>query len=283
MRPVPRSLRFVQCDVFSSLPLAGNALAVFTDARGLDDGLMAAIARETNLSETVFVLPPSSGGDFRLRIFTPSRELPFAGHPVIGAAATLGRSLALDRLALETGAGTLPVVLGRRGGVVGTATMEQPPVRFETLPAEAAAALCRALAVSPQEVSLGDNGVRTALVRAGSEAELAALAPNVGALARLEAIDTVSVHWAPADQDEPVRVRVFAPAAGIAEDPGTGAAAGPLGELLVRRGERAAGAMQLLQGVEVRRPCLIRVHAGDGPPRVGGDVTPVARGTYVLP
>src|SRR3954454_7259386 len=158
---MPRQLRFVQCDGFSSLPLAGNALAVFTDACALRDEPMAAIARETNLSETVFVLPAEGPGDFRLRIFTPGAELPFAGHPVIGAAATVGRSLALDRIVLETGAGALAGDLERRDGAVRGSVMEQPPPAFEELPADASAAVCEALGAGSGRVVLADNGVRT--------------------------------------------------------------------------------------------------------------------------
>src|SRR4051812_7886910 len=105
--PAVASFRFVQCDVFTDRPLTGNALAVFTNAGGLDDATMAAIARETNLSETTFVLPPQSGGDFRVRIFTPGAELPLAGHPLIGTAVVLGRAVPVDRLVFETGVGPI--------------------------------------------------------------------------------------------------------------------------------------------------------------------------------
>ena len=100
-----RNLRYVLCDVFTDQPLTGNPLAVFTDGRDLPVERMQAIAREMNLSETVFVLPARSGGHARIRIFTPTRELPFAGHPTLGTAFVVGQPCQTDRVVLETGSG----------------------------------------------------------------------------------------------------------------------------------------------------------------------------------
>ncbi len=102
-----RTFRYVVADVFTDTPLAGNALAVFTDGRGLGEDEMQRLARETNLSESVFVLPPEAGGDARIRIFTPSVELPFAGHPTLGSAFVLAGPLQLPEIRLE--ASELPV------------------------------------------------------------------------------------------------------------------------------------------------------------------------------
>src|SRR4029079_5014361 len=110
-----RTFRYVVADVFTDTPLAGNPLAVFTDGRGLDDDEMQKIAREMNLSETVFVLPPEAGGHARIRIFTPVAELPFAGHPVLGSAFVLGAPLQLVEIRLETQSGVIPVTLEREG------------------------------------------------------------------------------------------------------------------------------------------------------------------------
>src|SRR5215472_1191641 len=109
-----RVLPYELCDVFTDRPLAGNALAVFLDARGLDDVTMQALARETNLSETAFVLPPeTSDADACIRVFTPTMELPFAGHPTLGSAFVLGTSLEHDTIRLETQKGIVPVRLTR--------------------------------------------------------------------------------------------------------------------------------------------------------------------------
>src|SRR5512135_1686122 len=101
--------QYVVVDVFTDTPLEGNPAAVITDARGIPAGQMQRIAREFNLSETVFVLPAENAGDARVRIFTPSAELPFAGHPVLGAAVVLGEAAAAQTVRLETGAGVVGV------------------------------------------------------------------------------------------------------------------------------------------------------------------------------
>jgi trans-2,3-dihydro-3-hydroxyanthranilate isomerase len=276
------SYRFALCDVFTRQPLRGNALAVFTDARGLDGETMQAIARETNLSETTFVLPAEGDGDVRVRIFTPGRELPFAGHPLLGTAAVLGRGLPLERLRLETGIGAITVALEREGGEVAGAVMEQREPAFSDLPEAEAAAVAEALGVDPRPVTVGDNGIRVGLLQLGSEEELAALAPDPARLrSAASQIETLSA-FALRDGADEVRVRVFAPWAGVAEDPGTGSAAGPLAVHLVRSGLRPAGLLTLLQGVEMGRPSVIDVVIGDGPPRVGGAVAVFARGAYEL-
>ena len=103
--------RYVFADVFTDVPLTGNQLAVFTDGRGIEAETMQAIALEIGFSETVFVLPPESGGTARIRIFNPRAEMPFAGHPTLGTAFVLGAPLQLGVIALETGVGIVPVLL----------------------------------------------------------------------------------------------------------------------------------------------------------------------------
>ena len=104
-------LRYVVCDVFTDRPLTGNQLAVFTDARDIDEELLQPLALEMNFAETVFLLPPRDGGHARMRIFTPRREIPFAGHPTLGTAFVVGESTQLREVVLETGAGLVPVSL----------------------------------------------------------------------------------------------------------------------------------------------------------------------------
>src|SRR5579864_2530635 len=121
-----RRLRYVVCDVFTDTPLAGNQLAVFTDARDLDPLTMQALAKEMNFSETVFVLPPrAADADVRIRIFTPGIELPFAGHPTLGSAFVLGGPLQKLVIRLETGVGVIPVELEREGASIRFGWMEQ--------------------------------------------------------------------------------------------------------------------------------------------------------------
>ena len=171
--------RYVVADVFTDTPLTGNPLAVFTDARGLDEARMQALARETNLSETVFVLPPEDGGHARIRIFTTVGELPFAGHPVLGTAFVLGAPLQLGLINLETGRGTIPVELQRDDSgriVFGRMTQPVPAVT----PVDDPAPLFAALGVSGSllPVELYDNGARHVYVRLETEAEVSASRPT---------------------------------------------------------------------------------------------------------
>src|SRR5438876_8012443 len=129
---MPLTLRYVVADVFTETPLSGNQLAVFTDGRGVDNGMMQRLARELNFSETVFVLPPEKGGHARIRIFTPALELPFAGHPVLGSAFVLGAPLQLAEILLETGSGVVPVTLEREGARIVFGWMQQPIPKWES-------------------------------------------------------------------------------------------------------------------------------------------------------
>ena len=122
-----RRLRYVVADVFTDTPLEGNQLAVFTDARDLDDLTMQALAKEMAFSETVFVLPArAEDADVRIRIFTPAAELPFAGHPTLGSAFVLGGPLQKIVIRLETGSGVVPVELVREGPQITFGWMDQP-------------------------------------------------------------------------------------------------------------------------------------------------------------
>jgi trans-2,3-dihydro-3-hydroxyanthranilate isomerase len=121
-----RVLRYLICDVFTDKPLTGNQLAVFTNGAKLDAGTMQALAREMNFSETTFVLPAAAGGHAKVRIFTPTREIAFAGHPILGTAFVIGATVQLDVLRLETGSGIVPVRLEREGTRAVFGWMDQP-------------------------------------------------------------------------------------------------------------------------------------------------------------
>src|SRR5205807_2881706 len=164
------AFRYVVVDVFTDEPLAGNQLAVFTDAREIPEGQLQRLARELNLSETTFVYPSDGDGHVRMRIFTPSLELPFAGHPTLGTAFVLAAPLQLDEIRLECGIGIVPVRLEREGPRVVFGRMEQPLP--EVRPYEAAAELLAALGVESSElpVELYDNGVQHVYVCLRSEA-----------------------------------------------------------------------------------------------------------------
>ncbi|MFL5954554.1 MAG: PhzF family phenazine biosynthesis protein [Gaiellaceae bacterium] len=280
-----RRFRYVLCDVFTDVPLAGNQLAVFTDARDLTSEEMQQLARETNLSETVFVLPPSSpDADVRIRIFTPGLELPFAGHPVLGAAFVLGGPLSKIVIRLETGAGVVPVELEREGPRIVFGRMEQPVPVWERVadPGPLFAALGVAGSALPVErYDLGPGHVYVALE---TPEEVAALQPDIPALARatqdgVNAFARDGSRW---------KTRMFAPNHGVDEDPATGSAAGPLAVHLARHGQIEFGEqIEISQGAELRRPSTLyaEVHGrGDEISRVvvGGSAVTVARGEFSL-
>jgi len=278
------TLRYVIADVFTDRALAGNQLAVFTDAQGLDPVTMQALAREFGFSETTFVLPPERGGTVRVRIFTPVTELPFAGHPVLGTAWVLAAPLQRGVIELETGSGLVPVVLERdEGGTLAFGRMVQPVPRPEPYPDPDA--LFRALGVdgSRLPVERYDNGVQHTFVALGSVEEVAALRPDFSALAALEVMANCfagsGASW---------KTRMFAPSSGVAEDPATGSAAGPLVCHLCRHGLVEWGTeIVISQGAELGRPSTLYARAEGGDEsiervEVGGKAVVVARGEFRL-
>jgi trans-2,3-dihydro-3-hydroxyanthranilate isomerase len=277
------SYRYVVADVFTDTPLTGNQLGVFTDARELPEELMLPLARELGFSETVFVLPAEQGGHARIRIFTPGVELPFAGHPTLGTAFVLAAPLQLDEIRLETGAGVVPVALRRDGARITFGRMEQPIPRWR--PYERERELLEALGVerSGLPVEHYDLGPSFAYVELPDADAVGALQPDLARLRRLEVAVSCfagsGTRW---------KTRMFAPFHGVAEDPATGAAAGPLGVHLARHGRIAFGdEIELSQGAELQRPSTLYVRVEGSPERierveVGGSAVIVARGEFRL-
>jgi trans-2,3-dihydro-3-hydroxyanthranilate isomerase len=281
------SFRYVVADVFTDTPLQGNQVAVFTDARGLDADVLQPLAREINYSETVYVYPPEAGGHARIRIFTPRVELPFAGHPTLGTAFVLGGPMQLGEIRLETGAGTVPVRLERDdSGRIVFGRMDQPIPTIEPYPDEAS--LLEALGVERSQlpVELYDNGMRHVYVTLGSAEEVAGLKPDVARLSELPPVLGVNTI---AGSGSKWKTRMFAPAGGVLEDPGTGSAAGPLALHAARHGVIPFGEeIEITQGVEIGRPCTLHAlveGSPDGVTRieVGGSTVIVARGEFRLP
>jgi len=276
--------RYVVCDVFTDVPLAGNQLAVFTDARGIPEPQLQPLAKELGFSETAFVYPPDADGHAKLRIFTPAAEVPFAGHPLLGAAFVLAGPLQLLEIRLETGRGTIPVRVEREGARIVFGRMEQPLPTVA--PFERADELQAALGVrSELPVELYDNGLPHVYVVAASPAEVAALRPDQQ---RLTAFGPVGINCA-AGSGLGWKTRMFAPSLGVPEDPATGSAAGPLALHLARHGRIAYGAeIEIAQGAEIGRPSTLyaRVEGGDGGVErieVGGCAVVVARGEFRFP
>jgi trans-2,3-dihydro-3-hydroxyanthranilate isomerase len=277
-------LRYVVADVFTDRPLAGNQLAVFTDGREVDDITMQALAKEMNYSETVFVLPPTDGGHARIRIFTPVAELPFAGHPTLGSAFVLAAPLQLGEIRLETGSGIVPVTLEREGARITFGWMQQPVPAWE--PFAEADAVAQLLGVQSRlPVELYHLGPMHAYFALDSEAEVAGLEPDFGALAKLT---HAGVNCFASCGGTKWKNRMFAPADGVAEDPATGSAAGPLAMHLARHGRIAFGdEIEISQGAEIGRPSTLfaRVYGEGGRidrVEVGGSAVVVARGEFQL-
>jgi trans-2,3-dihydro-3-hydroxyanthranilate isomerase len=281
-----RSFRYVVADVFTDTPLSGNPVAVFTDGRDLDGVTMQALAKELALSETVFVLPPrAADADVRIRIFTPVSELPFAGHPTLGTAFVLGGPLQKIVIRLETEAGVVPVELEREGAEIRFGWMDQPiPTWQPAAEADELLALL-GLAASGLPIEFYDLGPGHVYVELESAAAVAALSPDFGALGRLMAAGVNCF----ARDGERWKNRMFAPRQGVAEDPATGSAAGPLAIHLARHGRIAFGEeIEIVQGVEIGRPSRLFAVAEGSPERierlrVGGWAVLVARGEFSLP
>ncbi len=302
-----RSYRYLHLDVFTDRLFGGNQLAVVLDGRGLSDVEMQALAKELNFSETTFVLPPEDGDtDARVRIFTPHEELPMAGHPTVGTAFALARAGVLapgrDRVVFGLGVGPTDVSLTWRGSELSFAWMQQPlPTFGESLGAPALAALALGLpeaavsgtALPVQVVSCGVPYLLVPIAsrRAVDNAFLDRAAAEP--LYRAVKGDDLAVYLFSlerASDKATVYARMFAPTLGIAEDPATGSAAGPLGCYLVRHNAVPAaksGTMQCLQGVKMGRPSHIHIAIGaEGDAitsvRVGGEAVLAGEGTLYV-
>jgi trans-2,3-dihydro-3-hydroxyanthranilate isomerase len=275
--------RYVVADVFTDRPLTGNQLAVFTDARDLPEELMQPLAREMNLSETVFVLPKEGDGDVRVRIFTPTIELPFAGHPILGTAFVLAGPLQRDAIVLETLSGLVPVELERDGPRIVFGRMTQPVPTWK--PAEYEAELLAGLGVDGSELPVEEYSVGPHVyVALSSEDQVASLEPDLARLGRLP----VGVNCF-ARAEHGWKTRMFAPGFGVPEDPATGSAAGPLAVHLARHGRTDWGEqIEIAQGAEIGRPSTLYARVEGSPDRidkveVGGSAVIVARGEFRLP
>lgn len=277
--------RFKIADVFTDRPLAGNQLAVVLDADGLDTISMQAIAREFNFSETTFVTPSSEPGcDWRVRIFTPVYELPMAGHPTVGTAVVLHEEgIVGARVVFELGVGPTTVEFGADG----LAWMTQPEARF-LASVEDRGLVASALSLSPDEIR---DDLPVEVVSCGNPFLIVPIV-SVQALGRMKAntelweqatanVERGGVYGFAETRRGRLRSRMFAPALGVAEDPATGSAAGPVGAYFARH----LGVTSLLieQGVEMGRPSLLHVDASAARPRVGGRAVIVASGELQLP
>jgi len=302
------SRRFVQVDVFTDTPYCGNPLAVIVDGQGLSDQQMQAIAREMNLSETTFILPTTTGADAKVRIFTPRLELPFAGHPVVGTSYVLVAEGLLPKregtreIRLELGVGVLPVDITCADGMVTQVTMtQQTPAFRAVVKTDDVVTLAHGLGLSPEDILATDlpaqlvsTGLPQLMVPVRSLEAVQAITLELGFLhAVCERYGTPSIYVFTRQTVTPsahVHTRLFAPMAGVIEDPATGSASGALGAYLVHHrvfgGDDAVVRIENEQGYELGRPSRIFIEVErQGTTitrvRVGGRVVKVIEGTIL--
>jgi trans-2,3-dihydro-3-hydroxyanthranilate isomerase len=292
----PRSYRYLVVDVFTKQPLEGNPLAVFPDASGLDDGVMQRIARELNLSETTFVFPATRTDCVAyVRIFTPSREMVFAGHPTIGTSFVLLEermiSSGVDHFVLEEKVGPVPIRV--EAGSPPLIWLCTPPIEFGKKYDAAACAemlglsVSDLLAVAPQWVSAGNPTIFVAVKN--KEIVDRALLDVRGLRALIAADSEPLCVFVFAPTSEGAYSRMFAPLYGIAEDPATGSSTGPLASFMMRNGLTSGAAGRRLiseQGTKMGRRSILHVliHGENGVNGidVGGYVTPLTKATMHL-
>ncbi len=276
------AFRFLVVDVFTDRALAGNQLAVFTDARGLDSETMQALTLEMGFSESTFVLPPEAGGTARVRIFNPDHEMAFAGHPVLGTAWALAQPLQRGVVELETGSGIVPVEIDRdESGALTFGRMRQPVPTIE--PLEESERLLSVLGLERSElpIEVYDNGATHIVVTLESESAVAALAPDPAAIASFGVTGVNCVAGA----GERWKSRMFWPRG---EDAATGSAAGPIACHLARHGRAEWGEwIEISQGAEISRPSTLFARADGAGGEVvdvfcGGRAVVVARGEFRL-
>ena len=302
------SKQFVISDVFTEERFGGNQLAVFTDGSGLDDATMQNIAREMNYSETTFLLPPEGDGDYRVRIFTPAHELPFAGHPLVGSAYVIVAerlkqwSEPLTPVTLETGVGPIHIDVCTEGDRIGRSTMTQPLPVVRGLYSDVAG-LAKALSLDAARIEQTElpvetifNGIAVLIVPVESRAAIENIKVDAGALERISnevGASTVLVFSRETVlPTSTVHCRVFAPAAGVCEDAATGSANGPMGFYLVRHKlveVQATTSIVSEQGYEMKRPSLLYIDvdvdsatADVTAVRVGGGVVIAGRGEIFI-
>jgi len=310
MSPERRTLKFYQADVFTDMPFGGNPVAVVPDALGLSDRELQQIAREMNHSETVFVFPPTdSAAAAKIRIFTPTREIPFAGHPVLGTFFVLGK---LDRLPLkepitrvchECSIGVFPVELHVLKGEILRVVMSQPKPQFlgaveqmkDLFEVATALGLSKDLITRTKlPVEVVSTGLPVLIVPVRTLTAVRSIVPDIVAIndlcARYGAEGIMVFTTVTVEEFSDVHTRMFAPSIGILEDPATGSASGALGAYLVHNGVVEVGPTTEIiaeQGYEIERPSriVIQVESDDDAiqeVKVGGQVVMMAEGTLTL-
>lgn len=310
MSPAKRTLKFYQADVFTDEPFGGNPVAVVTDAAGLTDEEMQKIAREMNLSETVFVLPPGDPkAAAKVRIFTPKQEIPFAGHPILGtfyllaALKKLPLTEPITQVQYECNIGIFPIELRAHKGQILRVVMTQPKPEFLGRVETPASLLDVAKALGMDRRDINDakfpvevvsTGLPVIIVPVRTLTAVRSMNPNHALITelcgRFGANGVMVFTSVTVDEFSSVHTRMFAAPVGILEDPATGSASGALGAYLVQNGVvEVAITTEIIseQGYEMDRPSriIIQVESDDDviqEVKVGGEVVMVIEGTITL-
>ena len=310
MQPERHTLKFYQADVFTSQPFGGNPVAVVPEADGLSDDQLQQIAREMNLSETVFVFPPTDkAAVVRLRIFTPTQEIPFAGHPVIGTfyvlteLGLLPTTESVTRFLQECNIGLFPVELHAKDGRIVRVVMTQPKPEFlgsleeteDLYKVAGALGLSKfVIAESKWPIEVVSTGLPVIIVPVRTLTAVRSIRPDASAIAdvcrRFGANGIMVFTTVTVEPFASVHTRMFAPSIGILEDPATGSASGALGAYLVQNGVVEVGPTTEIiaeQGYEIDRPSriLVQVESDDDViqnVKVGGHCVMVAEGTMTF-
>lgn len=286
--------RIAWLDVFAERPLAGNSLAVVDGADDVSDEVMLAFARETDLSETTFVQSADAeGADYRNRIFTIARELPFAGHPSLGTAVAVARWRGLEEASFmqQTGAGLQPIEVRVEDGPWRAEMVQNEPDFGTELDVEA---IMHAVGLNPAEAhqdlapQIVSTGLPTAVVPLSEPSSLERIRPDfaaidaalAGAEPRIDEPQNLYLVWADPAAGQ-AQARMFATVVPGGEDAATGSAAGPLGAYLAEYAD--CERVSVRQGEQMGRPSVLEVEMVDGRPRVGGGVIPVIDGEVSLP
>ncbi|BCA53710.1 putative isomerase [Nitrospira sp. KM1] len=302
-----RSLKFYQADVFTTQPFGGNPVAVFPESGGLTDDELQQIAREMNLSETVFVFPPTDPAAIvKLRIFTPTQEIPFAGHPVIGTFHILNQlgliaaPEPVTRVVQECNIGLFPVELHQQDGKLSRVVMTQPEPQFlgTIEDAEDLYKVASALGLSKHVISdakwpleVVSTGLPVLIVPVRTLTAVRSIRPDPAAIVevcrRYGANGIMVFTTVTVEPSATIHTRMFAPSIGIPEDPATGSASGAIGAYLVQNGVVEVGPITEItieQGYEMERPSQIYVQVLSDDDaiqtvKVGGEVVMVVEGT----
>jgi len=278
-----RTRRFIQCDVFSAIPVRGNALAVVVDGEGLQDDDMLQFAAWTNLAETTFLLPPEdSSNDYKVRIMTPTREMPFAGHPTLGSCMAWlhcgGRPKSAGIVRQECGVGVVNIHVPPSSAPA----FEAPPTQLQAMDSVQRSTILKTLGISDQQVLNSaqlDNGPVWQVFELDSAESVLAVDSSLVRWPEFKAIGLIGAHENSHECD--FEVRMLAPSSGMSEDPITGSLNSALAHWLQDQ-QRLNNPLTIAQGTKINRCGRISIQQTDNAILIGGDVHLLIDGTVQL-